>query len=142
MIIEYFNFIILIQSLALFIRSLLWFLKKTRNIPPPKKSKPHFSKTLMILSNYELDFYSKNRQKNRIFSSFFSSKKKFFSWKKCFLSKRKLKISKWGRFSKSWKVMVKIKNFPEKNLEKVDHVIVSKWNFQRIPSIFFKSPVN
>ena len=143
MIIEYFDFMILNQSMALFILYLFPISKNTVTSLTTNQLKTHFFQKFndsFQIMNWIIT--PKIYKKVEFFPLFFLPKRKFFHEKNLFFSRRKLKISKWGRFSKSWKVMVKIKNFPQKNLEKVDHVIVSKSNFQRKPSIFFNFPFN
>ena len=143
MIIDYFDFMILNQSMALFNTQFFHNLKIPVTSLPTLILKSHFFQKFndsFQIMNWIIT--PKIYKKVEFFPLFFLPKRKFFHEKKSFFSRRKLKISKWGRFSKSWKVMVKIKNFPQKNLEKVDHVIVSKSNFQRKPSIFFNFPFN
>ena len=143
MIIEYFDFMTLNQSMALFIRSFFKISKNTVTSLPTLILKSHFfQKFNDFLQIMNWIITQKIYKKVEFFPLFFLPKRKFFHEKNLFFSRRKLKISKWGRFSKSWKVMVKIKKFPQKNLEKVDHVIVSKSNLQRKPSIFFNFPFN
>ena len=62
--------------------------------------------------------------------------------KKMFFVEKKIKNLEVRSFLKKLKSHGQNQKLSTKNLEKVDHVIVSKSNFQRIPSIFFKSPVN
>ena len=119
MIIEYFDFMILNQPMALFIPWLFWFFKNTVTFLTTNKSKPHFFQKFndsFQIMNWIIT--QKIYKKVEFFPLFFLPKRKFFHEKNLFFQEENWKsrsevVSQ--KVEKSWS---KSKTFHKKILKK------------------------
>ena len=131
-IIEHFDFMILIQSMALSKTRVVSISKITVTSHTTKKLKTHFLRKFndfFQIMNWII--LKKSIKKIKFFPLFFSFKKKIFSSKKCFFSHKKSNSRSEFVFQIVGKLMVKIKIFSQKILKKSKFFIVSKSYSQR-----------